>query len=167
MEGNLQGDSSEERFQSFLLRLQDKEIALDLLREYSVLARQIMIRADQWIAFSLEFLRSLCSDWAEIHATFFAGNDPGTLPEARSGMGDQHRDGRSVVICKFSSGVQLVYKPRPLSLDKHFQGLLQWVAQRSRLSFRTLKLLDRGEYGWVEFIEPAPCNSPDEVQVLL
>ena len=164
LEGHLQGDTSEERFQSFLLRLRDKEIALDLLLEYPVLARQIMIRADQWVACSLELLQSLCSDWADIRTAFFAGNDPGTLVEARGGMGDQHRDGRSVYVCKFSSGLQLLYKPRPMSLDRHFQDLLVWVNGRSDLSFRTLKILDRGDYGWVEFIDPHACKSPDEVE---
>jgi type 2 lantibiotic biosynthesis protein LanM len=164
LEDNLQGDSSEERFQSFILRLQNKEIALDLLREYPVLARQIMIRADQWVAFSQEFLQSLCSDWAAIRTTFFPDGDPGPLVEVKGAMGDQHRNGRSVLVCKFSSGAQLVYKPRPLSLDKHFQELLIWVNQFTSLDFRRLKILDRGSYGWVEFVEPAPCNSQKEIQ---
>lgn len=163
IEGHLQGDSSEERFQSFLLRLRDKEIALGLLREYPVLTRQIMVRADQWVACSLEFLQVLCADWAAIRDIFFPNDNPGTLVEVSGGAGDQHRNGRSVLICRFSSGLQLVYKPRPLSLDRHFQELLSWANRHMHLSFRTLKILDRQDYGWVEFVAASPCGSPEAV----
>lgn len=163
LEGNLQGDSSEERFQSFLLRLRDNEIALGLLHEYPVLARQIMIRANQWVACNLEFLRALCADWEAIRKMFVSDGDPGVLIEVKGGVGDQHRNGRSVQICGFSSGLKLVYKPRPLALDRHFQELLNWASRHSHLCFRTLKVLDREDHGWVEFVAASPCDSPEAI----
>jgi type 2 lantibiotic biosynthesis protein LanM len=164
LEDKLEGDSSEERFQSFLQQLSDREAALNLLCEYPVLARQIMICLDQWTAFSLEFLQALTSDWQDIRTVFSPHIDPGTLIEVRGGLGDRHREGRSVLICEFSSGFKLVYKPRSLSLDQHFQQLLLWANQRGSLNFQILKILDRGDHGWAEFVEGGSCNSLDEVQ---
>jgi type 2 lantibiotic biosynthesis protein LanM len=166
LEGHLDGETSEERFHSFLQRLQDRESTLKILREYPVLARQIMIRIDQWLTFSLDFLGHLCTDWGKIRSEFFSDCDPGPLVEVQGNAGDNHRNGRSVLICRFSGGAKLVYKPRSLTLDIHFQELLQWINERgSHASFRTPRLLDCHDHGWVEFITATSCKSEDEVQL--
>ncbi|MBX6343040.1 MAG: type 2 lantipeptide synthetase LanM, partial [Thermomicrobiaceae bacterium] len=62
-------------------------------------------------------------------------------------------------------GFRAVYKPRPLALDRHFQQLLAWLDERGAdPPLRPLALLDRGAYGWVEFVSPAPCATADEVR---
>jgi type 2 lantibiotic biosynthesis protein LanM len=165
LQGHLKGDTPAERFQSFGERLRQRNTALNLLQEYPVLARQLAICIDQWVTFSLEFLHHLCSDWEAIRANFSAENDPGSLIALDSSVGDRHRGGRSVSIAKFSSGFQLVYKPKSLAVDIHFQEFLVWLNQRSDLpAFRTLKVLDQGTYGWVEFVEAQNCSSSVEIE---
>ncbi|WP_009630784.1 type 2 lanthipeptide synthetase LanM family protein [Synechocystis sp. PCC 7509] len=165
LQGLLSGDTSKERFQSFIGRLRQHDVALNILKEYPVLARQLTISVDRWVAVSLEFLQHLCSDWDLIRATFTPNIEPGVLTEVSSSAGDSHRDGRSVIIAKFSSGFQVVYKPRSLSLDIHFQNLLTWTNDRgNHPPFRTLKACDRVSYGWVEFIEAQTCSSKEEIQ---
>lgn len=165
LQGLLQGDTPEERFQSFVQRLRQRDVALSILQEYPVLARQLTICIEQWVAVSLEFLQHLCSDWETIKSTFTPDNDPGVLTEISGGAGDSHRDGRSVVIAKFSFGFQVVYKPRSMSLDIHFQELLHWIDERrEHPSFRTLNIIDRGTYGWVEFIEAQTCSFKVEIE---
>ena len=79
--------------------------------------------------------------------------------------GDQHRDGRSVLIATFNSGFRIVYKPRPLAVAMHFQELLNWLNDRgAEPPLRTIRILDRGVYGWIEFIAPQGCGSGDEVR---
>ena len=165
LQGHLKGDTPAERFQSFGERLRQPNTALNLLQEYPVLARQLAMCIDQWVTFSLEFLHHLCSDWEAIRANFSAENDPGSLIALDSSVGDRHRGGRSVSIAKFSSGFQLVYKPKSLAVDIHFQEFLVWLNQRSDLpAFRTLKVLDQGTYGWVEFVEVQNCSSSVEIE---
>lgn len=165
LQGLLSGDTPKERFQSFIGRLRQQDVALNILKEYPVLARQLTISVDRWVAVSLEFLQHLCSDWDLIAATFTPNIDPGVLTEVSSGAGDSHRDGRNVIIAKFSSGFVIVYKPRSLSLDIHFQNLLHWTNGRgNHPSFKTLKICDRASYGWVEFIEAQTCSSKEEIQ---
>lgn len=161
----LQGDTPEERFQSFIRRLRQRDAALSILQEYPVLARQLTIWIKRWVAVSLEFLQHLCSDWDLIKATFTPDKELGVLTEVSGGAGDSHRDGRSVIIAKFSSGFQVVYKPRSMSLDVHFQQLLNWINERTEHPrFRTLNICDRGSYGWVEFVEAQPCGSQAEIE---
>ena len=165
IEGSLNGRTPEERFDSFLARLKQADSAAELLREYPVLARRIENAIRKWISFSLEFLDHLARDWEAMCAAFLPGEDPGILSDAEVGAGDTHRDGRSVILARFSSGVRIVYKPRSLAVDRHFQELLTWLNDRlTGPGFRTLNVLECGDHGWVEFIEPAPCTSTDQVQ---
>jgi type 2 lantibiotic biosynthesis protein LanM len=70
-----------------------------------------------------------------------------------------------VLIATFASGFKLVYKPRGMAVDVHFQSLLEWLNGRgARPGFRTLTVLDRGSYGWVEFANAASCQTDGEVR---
>ena len=54
--------------------------------------------------------------------------------------------------------------PRSLAIDLHFQDLLNWLNQRGQQSaFRTVTLLNRGRYGWSEFVAAFICSSQEEV----
>jgi type 2 lantibiotic biosynthesis protein LanM len=154
LQGMLSGATPSERFDSFIARLRDVNYVTALLCEYPVLARQVAVRLEQWVQFSLEFLRHLCEDWHAICAKFSPHDRPGKLVALRE-VGDRHRLGRSVLIARFEGGMEVVYKPRSLSIDIHFQQLLRWFNARSEMApFRTLELLDRASHGWVEFVSP-------------
>lgn len=165
LQGHLTGNTPQERFHSFLQHLRQPDTALNLLQEYPVLARQLVICIEQWVTFSLEFLHHLCTDWSAIQATFSPEKDPGLLIGLDMSAGDRHRGGRSVSIAQFSSGLQLVYKPKSLAIDIHFQEFLTWLNQRSDIpAFHTLKVIDQGTYGWVEFVQVQNCSSSVEVE---
>jgi lantibiotic modifying enzyme len=61
----------------------------------------------------------------EIAQLFNHGSKSGRLAEAVAGAGDTHRRGRSVLIARFEDGLKLVYKPRSIAVDVHFQQFLQ------------------------------------------
>jgi type 2 lantibiotic biosynthesis protein LanM len=165
LEGLLHGDSAEERFRSFVERLRRPEVALDLFLEYPVLARQLVIQLQNWLTASLEFLRHLCSDWERLRETFCCGKHPGVLVRLEGGVGDAHRGGRAVLIAHFASGFRVVYKPKPLSVNVHFQDLLGWLNERGdHPPFCTLGILDCGGHGWVEFVDAHGCATADEVR---
>jgi type 2 lantibiotic biosynthesis protein LanM len=161
----LEGDTPEQRFKSFISGLQQSDTALAILREYPVLARQAVICLDHWITFSLEVLRHLSQDWLQLCNEFHDGKDLGRVVALDGSKGDQHRDGRSVQIITFDSGFRIVYKPRPLGVAKHFQELLGWLNDKGAdPPLGIIKILDRGTYGWIEFISPRGCASGDEVR---
>jgi type 2 lantibiotic biosynthesis protein LanM len=164
LQGRLQGETSEDRFTDFVRQLSQEEMIVPLLAKYPVLARQLVMTIDQWAHYVHEFLAHLCTDWPALCTTFTPGSDPGLLVEVQANMGDRHRRGRSVLLLQFRSGIQLIYKPKPLAVDVHFQELLTWLnEQGAHPPFRTLKLLDCGDYGWSEFVVASPCTSRDEV----
>jgi type 2 lantibiotic biosynthesis protein LanM len=165
LQGSLDGDTPEERFQSFILRLHQPEEAIAILADYPVLARQITLCITQWAEVCLEFLERLCSDWEAIRACFSPADDPGLLVELAAGAGDTHRGGRSVMVARFDSGFQIVYKPKSLAIDDHFQETLAWLNSRGcQPPLRTLTILDRGAYGWVEYVDYQGCSSIAEIE---
>ncbi|MDJ0615913.1 MAG: type 2 lanthipeptide synthetase LanM family protein [Calothrix sp. MO_192.B10] len=172
LQGLLSGETPRERFVSFLQHLYVKDGIISILQEYPVLARQLVICLDNWVDGSLEFLQRLCADWDDICRTLGVGGNPGVLVEVKGGISDSHGGGRGVIIAKFSSGLQVVYKPKSLAVDGHFQELLNWVNGKIKLQvdvkkdwlFPELKIINRGSYGWVEFVEYKSCDSQAEVE---
>lgn len=161
----LEGDTARERFLSFLRRLHEPAVISGLFEEYPVLARQLVICVDQWASVSLEFLQRLCEDWDLLRATFSPDADPGRLVELTGGAGDTHRRGRSVMIAAFESDLRVVYKPKSLAIDIHFHALLDWLnAAGCDPQLRTLVTLDRGDYGWAEFVRRSDCENEEELR---
>ncbi|HEY4593123.1 MAG TPA: type 2 lanthipeptide synthetase LanM, partial [Thermoanaerobaculia bacterium] len=164
VQGLLAGDTAEERFAAFVERLRRPEIASEILSEYPVLARLAAEELDAWVEVSLELFDRLIRDWPDLIETFFDGRDPGALTGCDGGAGDRHRGGRSVRVLEFAAGAKLVYKPRPMAADAHFQELLAWVESlNANLSCRRLAVLDRGDYGWMEHVAAAGCATEEEV----
>ena len=70
-----------------------------------------------------------------------------------------------MAILTFAGGGRIVYKPRSLRVDALFQRLLHWLNERGAdPAYRLLRVLERDGYGWVEFVERAPCATPAEVE---
>ncbi|HEY0142862.1 MAG TPA: type 2 lanthipeptide synthetase LanM family protein [Thermoanaerobaculia bacterium] len=152
LEERLAGDTPEARFDDFLARLRDKSYALEILERYPVLARAIVQRLELWFAACAELLQRLAADAQELEVR-------GTLRDVYGALSDFHREGRSVFIVLFDDGQQLVYKPKPLGLEAVFQKLLGWLNARGfEPPLRETRVLDRGDYGWMEMIHTAPCE---------
>jgi type 2 lantibiotic biosynthesis protein LanM len=164
MQGLLPGETGEERFASFIKRIRWPEVRREIFHEYPIMGRLVMITLESWAETSLEFLQRWCVDLPAIRNVFSAGQELGPLARIESDAGDRHRGGRTVWIVECASGFKVVYKPKSLAVDQHFQELLGWLNERGLSApFRPLGLLDRGAYGWEEFVSPHGCSSHDEV----
>ena len=156
---DLNGNTAEKRYQSFIKRLAIPAYALGLFQEYPVLARQIARLCEQWLASTIEFGHWI-EDALSIEATFSPDRALGELVQLQCNLGDRHRDGRAVQIAEFSSGIRVVYKPRSLAVDLHFNALLEWVNERAgKAILRPLAVFDRGSHGWVEYVRAMDCPS--------
>ena len=164
LQGRLVGETPQERYDDFVRNLRALDISRAILDEYPVLARQVLLAIDQWVRFSLEFVGQLFTDWNLLCGTFKLRGDE-ALVELMGGAGDRHADGRCVLLLRFKSGTRLVYKPKSLAAEVRFQELLEWCNKRGASpALRTLQIVDRGDHSWVEFIDKATCQSPDEVR---
>ncbi len=163
LKGQLSGNDPQQRFRSFVDAL-CPEAALRLFSEYPVLARQVVAHLDASVAASTEVLCRLGADWQAIGRQFGLAGDLGGVVSLEP-TGDSHNGGRSVTIVSFGCGLKLVYKPRSLAVDLHFQELLDWLNRRGEHPpFQTLRVLDCTSHGWTEFISAEACRHPAEVR---
>jgi type 2 lantibiotic biosynthesis protein LanM len=166
MMDQLSGATPRERFHDFsTVRLRQPEARAAILKEYPVLARLMATVLERWREASLEFLGHLAADRGQLAQSFLGGEEPGVLVAVQGGISDSHRGGRGVFLLRFSSGLRLVYKPKSLAVDVRFQQLLGWFnAQGARHPHRVLTVVDRGDHGWVEYVECTGCGSREALQ---
>jgi type 2 lantibiotic biosynthesis protein LanM len=161
--GQLDGATPERRFASFVRHFTYRRGLAILVDEYPVLARLLVQACSQAVDAHAELMRRFEVDRPAIVESLLNGRDPGDLVAVRAGSGDCHQRGRSVAILSFADGSRVVYKPRPMAVYGHFDELLGWLAARVT-DLRRLRSLDRGRYGWCEFVEHLPCSSIEEVR---
>jgi type 2 lantibiotic biosynthesis protein LanM len=168
LEERLSGDTPEARFADFLEKLRSKHYALEILERFPSLARQAVQRLEQWQSACAEMLRRLAADAGALSGQCNAGKPLGRLVDVYGALSDFHRNGRSVLVLVFDSGFEIVYKPKPLALEAVFQNLLDWLNGRGfEPALRTMTVLDRGDYGWMEMVHAAPCADEAELQRFL
>ena len=138
---------------------------LTLFKEYPVLARRLAVRLGQWVQLVEEFEARLCADLASIKVMFFDEQDVGRVTSLETGLSDPHRQGRTVIIARFESGVKLVYKPKDMGLEYDYFRYADWLNTRgSPLDLKVLKVLNRGSYGWVEFVGAVPMKDEEQAR---
>jgi type 2 lantibiotic biosynthesis protein LanM len=128
----------------------------EIFERYPVLARQMGTLALGWIEATVEFVRRLESDQDALSYAFGGGQPLGRLVKFGGAASDPHRGRRRVVGCTFESGLRLVYKPKSLRSEVVYGTLLEWLNRNGATPpLRILRVLDRGDYGWVELAEQA------------
>ncbi|MEV4755971.1 type 2 lanthipeptide synthetase LanM family protein [Micromonospora sp. NPDC049559] len=163
--GRLSGGTPAERLHGFLAELRDPARRWSLLCRYPVLARQLVLVSRAWLTQTTRLLDRVAADLPALAEEFAGGADPGRVVEVTTGLGDHHRGGQSVAMVRFAGGLRVVYKPRPVGVDVHFQRLLDWVNARTEgMGLRAPRCLDRGGYGWAEFVTGRPCRDAAEIR---
>ena len=153
------------KYDSFIEKIL-KNNYIDFFMEYRVLARLVCTLISQWIDNNSEFLLRLKEDLSEISEVFNEGKDPGKLIKVDPSVSDRHNGGRQVITLEFESGLKIVYKPKDLSLEKTYFHLLSWFNENKvPYNFKSLKIINRKDYGWVEFADHLPCRDEEEVKI--
>jgi len=159
IEGRLRRDNPHERYHEFMDSLSDPRNLTAFLADYPVLAADVVALLRNWVRARLELAERLIADLPAIREKLGPLEEPGQPSEIDLGAGDLHAGGRSVARLTFEGGQRVVYKPRSLGAERHFQDVLRWFNDRGlQPTLRTLWVLDRGEYGWVEFVSPQECE---------
>ncbi|MBI5320401.1 type 2 lanthipeptide synthetase LanM family protein [Bradyrhizobium sp.] len=158
------GPESREQYRRFVAATY-RDGWYQLFEENCVMARLLATALSQWVRNVGEFDKRLFEDLPEIERAFGRQKPSGRLIAVETGLSDPHDGGRTVVSVEFSSGLRIIYKPRSLGVERAY---FDFAAAINRLDvllpFRILTILDRGDYGWVEFVEHRSCASEEEVR---
>ncbi|HEK9101349.1 type 2 lantipeptide synthetase LanM family protein [Bacillus pfraonensis] len=162
----LVGETPQERYKYFSYTLlTDKNYLAQLYKQYPVLVRILSGKTIRWADNFAEIYDHLLHDKKTIEQHFFNGTPITAMEDIKTNISDSHNGGKGVVIIEFNGNRNLVYKPRPLKIDEQFQQLLCWFNElkEKKLELLPITLLDRGTYGWSEFIEHKECSTEQEV----
>lgn len=139
------------------------------LCEYPVLARQLAQLSLNWVDACNELIQRYTSDREQLALQFDITIDD-TISGIEWGCSDRHNRGRTTAILSFVSGQRLVYKPKPLATDHFMADIIQWLNNHSRdmdgdfLSLHCVNTLDRGGYGWQQWISRQPCENKRDIE---
>jgi type 2 lantibiotic biosynthesis protein LanM len=162
--GPVPGTGCRQLYESFVSSLQGEGL-LRLFRKYPVLARYLATRLCQWVKTAREFLLRLEADQTELEQHFNQGKPLGSVINLEPGLSDRHRAGRTALRVHFAAGVKLIYKPKMIAAEAAYWDLLRWLNRNTdQPALRTLHVLARCEYGWVEEIESFPCRNLHDVE---
>lgn len=160
--GLLPGATPAERFASYLASLSDPAKIGSLYEEYPALFKVLYTSLDNWRRNSADLIGRFIDDRSQIEKEFGIVAD--TIIKVQLGAGDAHDGGKSVSIITFKSGDKLVYKPRSLDTDEKFQHIIRWInTQQLGFTLKTIRIIERPTYGWVEHISQLPCRTEAEV----
>lgn len=159
--GALKGNTPAERFSNFVDSYQGTEYTLDFFSRFPVLARLVYQITTNAVEGTKALIESTFAD--RIALARFAEVDSFVVKSIHP-SGDRH-DGYCVTVLEFTNGKRVVYKPRSLDLADSFRDLIDWFnGLDSSHGLRAPRVLNRGNYGWTEFVEHSACVSIEEVR---
>lgn len=156
------GGDEPQRLAALIARLCTPTGLAALLRDYPVLARLLAVASRNAADAGLELLTRFAADRAAVVAELLSGSDPGPVVAVEPGLGDRHRDGRTVAAIRFADGRTVIYKPRDQHAQAMFGKVIDWLNRRvPAAGLRVPAMVRRPGYAWVEFIasEPLPGSA--------
>lgn len=160
--GRLEGDTSEERFLSFVRKFDEKDFVDEFYNKYIVLTR-LLSTATMFFTRNIQTLLSRIFENQQELITTFDITDF-TIQSIKLGEGDTHQQGNTVSVIMFADNNKIVYKPKRLQINLAFNHLLEWLNAHSILQLRGVNTLVYDEYAYEEFIAYKPCNNLEEVE---
>lgn len=162
----LKGNSSEERYDYFdkysaskeFHDLVNKMYPLLKLRLDKILHNHIKNYGD--LKFRVE------KDKEEIYKNFGFNIDDLVNCNIICGMSDYHRGLKSIYIIEHEEK-RIIYKPRSGKIDKYWEKFIIWFnSKKPLLTLNTIKILDKDEYRWQEYVYSNSCSSKSEIERL-
>jgi type 2 lantibiotic biosynthesis protein LanM len=156
-------DTKDSEVYSAFIREMLNSSFINFFNEYPVLARLVSVHIKLWVESISEFFLRLQEDLSEISGFFQKGEMTGHIISVKPSLSDRHNGGRTVIAVTFESGLKIIYKPKDLSLEEAYFRLLSWFNEHGvSLKFKTIKILNRKNYGWTEFVEYLPCKNEED-----
>lgn len=151
---DIQGDQI---YQEFVAHFRSEGLD-QVLSTHPVLGRLLAILTKQWMNWtSLLFLR-YAQDRNAISREFYSSEDQGRVAAVSTQLSDPHRGGQTVLILRYESGKQVVYKPRTLEPEVAWNDILAWVNRRGPANLEIVKAISRRTFGWMQSVEREPVS---------
>lgn len=162
--GLLIGSTGSERYTSFFVEGSTYTInAKNIISKYPFLFELMDDLIIQTFDALNLCLKRYCEDQSEIDKWLGFSQKTSIATIQPLGSADRHRRQLAIVIT-FLNGKKIIYKPVDLTPDILFKEFIHYLELDQPYDIRSLNVLPRDEYGWMEFIDHEACNTIEEVQ---
>lgn len=158
--GRLTAPDPRGRWEEFLRRAAEPAFWHGLTDHYPHLVTRLTAMADNRVGAALELARRFAADRPLLRGVLDA--DAGGLRAVGFGQGDSHRGGRTVTVLRCDGGT-VVYKPRPMEVDRELARLLAVLTEGDERPVRVPRAVVRAGYGWAEHVEHRHCADDAEL----
>lgn len=163
--GNIVGENENEKFNSFIKKFKDINYQQSFFFEYPILAKIISEACLNWVNRYRLLFKYLANDYKEISKHFNISIDEDLVITSIIESGDRHENGECVLIIEINSFYKILFKPKNLSHQIHFMEFIYFLNEKFQAPFFSkLKIINKGNYGWVEYINYQSCNNLDEIK---
>lgn len=152
------------RAQAFDRFVQDNRAdgLLGVFRQYPVAARLAATKLEDFVAAMREFVYRYHGDLPKLRHLWkeWRHGPESRIIRLELGLSDPHEGGRSVIVAHSGPSSAIVYKPRSLRPEHAWNDALRWIDE----TVRRPGVLDRGDYGWMEFVVAEQCSHQEQVE---
>lgn len=131
-----------------------------LFLKYPMLARKLLTKTYYITLFVKKIFNNIYQDKKEIEALF--SKAIGEIVKLHLNAGDLH-NGESTVVIEFDDSYKIVYKPTNIGITSTYNSFINWINDKLNEKLKTFKVLDKGSYGWMEFVEYSPCDTISDI----
>lgn len=162
-EGKLCGRTPKEEYIFFNdTYLKSAEYIHELLDIYPVLGRVVFETIESLVENYTDLIMRLEKDRDELQAQFKIKE--WKIKKIEASGSDSHNQGKTVLIIVLAGGAKVVYKPRSLQTEDAYQKFCVEVSKGCKHQLKSLQVINKGEYGWEEFVREESCNTEDELK---
>lgn len=165
-ENLLKGDSSEDRYNYFDSYSSTGEFHELVNRMYPLLKLRIDKALNNHILNYFSLKERAEEDKTEIYDSFGFVMEGIDSCHVEYGASDYHRGLNSICIIE-NENKSIIYKPRAGSIDEYWGNMIDWFnSKEPSLKLDIIKVLDKGEYHWQEYVHNKACDSEEEIKRL-
>lgn len=160
------GDTPQEEYVHYCKTfLSQTEYHQNLCRTYPVLVQLLDQASQDLMIFFDEIRQHLQQDKNKIIEQLCHQIPFENIEDIECGIADVHNGGRTVAKLHLDNGRVIFYKPHAMQQDRIFLNTYQWFCETLGLEVRSVHMLIRKNYAWVEEIKYAECQSTEEIQL--
>lgn len=162
---SLKGETPEEEYDYYNeAYLSDKKYVKKIFKLYPCLERMIYASIQDITREYLNLAGRLETDHADIVEKLCDSKEFTSIIGIQSRITDPYEKGKAAAIITLDNGYKIVYKTHSLKNEASYQTYLHFLSKNCTYPLKGYAMIDRGCYGWEEFVPQKECRSPDEIK---
>ncbi|SDZ02727.1 type 2 lanthipeptide synthetase LanM, partial [Hymenobacter psychrophilus] len=137
------------------------KMILSIPKDYPVLDQKLRTKSHDFFNHISKIIKLFNEDIKNIEYTFNIKNV--NIVDIDVCLGDGH-NGESTSSVYLSDGTKLIYKPRNIEITNSYNSFIAWVNNRINIDLKTFKILNRNNYGWIEFVNNESVHTKKDLE---